>query len=99
MRDVVAIIPPSAEPVDVEPVVGDVIFESYTGVGANSVVMPDNVIPEGTTIGALSFVPPKFPFAAWSVYAGVPVKLVGQRDRARVTAQVKLLRTRLGLQD
>jgi acetyltransferase-like isoleucine patch superfamily enzyme len=66
---------------------GDVILERLTGVGANSVVMPDNHVPEGTAIGALSFVPPRFDFEPWSVYAGCPVRLVNRRNRDSVLRQ------------
>lgn len=77
------------------PIEGDVILGDYTGVGANSVVMPDNHIPEGTAIGALSFVPPRYRFEPWSVYAGAPIRKVGGRNRDRVLAQAELLRQRL----
>jgi acetyltransferase-like isoleucine patch superfamily enzyme len=93
-NDLVAIIPSGVEVGD-KPITGDVVFENYTGAGANSVVMPDNVVPEGTTIGALSYVPARFPFDPWSVYAGVPIRRVGARNRERVLAQVESIRQRL----
>lgn len=68
---------------------GDVILGDYTGVGANSVVMPDNRIPEGTVVGALSFVPQGFKFEPWSVYAGIPLRKVGNRNRDMVLKQVE----------
>jgi acetyltransferase-like isoleucine patch superfamily enzyme len=68
---------------------GDVIFGKYTGCGANSVVMPDNMIPEGTVIGALSFVPMRFKFDEWSVYAGCPVRKVGERNKEAVLKPLK----------
>jgi acetyltransferase-like isoleucine patch superfamily enzyme len=68
-----------------------------TGVGANSVIMPDNEIPEGTVIGALSYVPPRFPFEPWSVYAGIRVRLVGRRNRDSVVRQVEKLKAQLDL--
>jgi len=57
--------------------------------------MPDNVVPEGATIGALSYVPPRFQFEPWTVYAGAPIRRVAARDRDRVLAQVDLLRQRV----
>jgi len=95
-RDLVAIVPAEAGDIGDEPITGDVIFENYTGVGANAVIMPGNTIPDGTTIGALSYVPPRFAFEPWTVYAGAPIRRVGARDRARVLAQANLLRQRLG---
>jgi acetyltransferase-like isoleucine patch superfamily enzyme len=93
-RDLVTIIPPGVGDIGDEPILGDVCFENYTGAGANTVIMPGNIIPEGTTIGALSFVPERFAFDAWSVYAGTPIRRVGSRDRARVLAQAALTRRR-----
>jgi acetyltransferase-like isoleucine patch superfamily enzyme len=94
-RDLITIVPPGAGEIGDAPIAGDVIFGNYTGVGANSVIMPDNVIPEGAAIGALSYVPPRFAFEPWTVYAGTPIRRVGARDRDRVLAQANLLRSRL----
>jgi len=87
-NDLVTIVPAEAG-IDEKPIQGDVIFGNYTGLGANSVVMPRNEVPEGTVIGALSFVPSGFTLEPWSVYAGIPVKYRGERDRKRVLEQAK----------
>ena len=71
------------------PVAGDVIIGNMCGIGANSVIMPNNNIPEGTVIGALSFVPARFTFKPWSVYAGIPIKFIKKRNKKRILAQVK----------
>jgi len=94
-QDLVAIVPDWAAPIGDAPIAGDVSIADYTGVGANSVIMPGNDIPVGTTLGALSFVPPGFRFEPWSVYAGAPIRLVGRRNRERVLQQAELLRARL----
>jgi len=91
-EDLVMITPPGLELDGLEPVEGDVIFGDYTGAGANAVIMPDNHIPEGTVIGALSFVPPRSRLKPWTVYAGVPVRPVGRRNRARVLRQAAQVR-------
>lgn len=78
-------------------IAGDVTIGNYTGVGANAVIMPDNEIPEGVTIGALSFVPPGFRFEPWSVYAGTPIRKVKARNRASVMAEAERVRAALGL--
>ena len=49
--------------------------------------MPSNDIPEGTTIGALSFVPTAFAFEPWTVYAGIPIRRISARDRDAVLRQ------------
>ena len=94
-NDIVCIIPPGVDEVKTSLIEGDVTMHDYTAVGANAVVMPRNDVPEGTVIGALSFVPPQFAFEPWSVYAGVPVRRVGPRNRAAVTEHAALLRARI----
>jgi acetyltransferase-like isoleucine patch superfamily enzyme len=98
-RDLVVIVPQGIGDVPQNRISGDVTMERYTGVGANSVVLPDNHIPEGTVIGALSFVPSRFKFEPWSVYAGSPIRLVRQRDRVSVLAQVQVIEDGLRLRD
>ena len=95
VRDIVTVIPTGVPDPKQHQIAGDVIFGDYTAVGANSVVMPGNEIPEGTVIGALSFVPARFAFDEWSVYAGIPIRLVGRRDRDAVLAQARRLRSAL----
>ena len=60
---------------------------------ANAVVMPRNHVPEGTVIGALTYVPPDFPFEPWSAYAGIPVSdrltVEGAPDKAARPARAK----------
>ena len=97
VHDIVTIVPVGLDLEESTPIEGDVILGDCTGVGANSVIMPDNHIPEGTTIGALSFVPPRFAFEPWTVYAGAPVRRVRARDRDRVLRQAESLRRHLEL--
>jgi acetyltransferase-like isoleucine patch superfamily enzyme len=93
-NDVVCIMPPGVD-VKAHLIQGDVTAGQYTAIGSNTVVMPDNVIPEGTVIGALSFVPARFAFEPWSVYAGVPIRKIGPRNRTAVTEQVAALRAHI----
>src|SRR3989338_395879 len=62
VNDVVTILPPEWGAIKEHLITGDVTCGPLTAVGANSVVMPRNIIPEGTVIGAVSFVPPGFSF-------------------------------------
>ena len=96
-NDIIAILPEGCEDIDTNPIEGDVTIENYCGIGANTVVMPSNRIPEGVAVGALSFVPPSFRFEPWTVYAGIPVRYVRSRNRERVMGQVRRMRERLGL--
>lgn len=70
---------------------GNVTIGKMCGVGANTVIMPNNTIPDGTVIGALSFVPSNFSFKPWSVYAGIPIKFIKKRNKKKVLQQVELL--------
>jgi len=80
---------PSALNVNKKMLSGNVVFENYTGIGANSVVLPNNIIPEGTVIGALSFVPFNFQFESWSVYVGTPIKKINVRNKELIYQQIK----------
>jgi len=91
VNDLVTIIPPGIEQVKSNLIRGGVIMGNYTAVGANSVIMPDNHLPEGTAIGALSFVPVAFEFRPWGVYTGIPVRFLRSRNRESVMVQVHRL--------
>lgn len=91
VNDIITIIPEGLGDVKTHLISGDVTMEDYTAIGSNSVVMPKNTIPIGTTIGALSFVPAEFDFKPWSVYAGTPIRFIRARNKANVLAQAKKL--------
>lgn len=74
-----------------KPIAGNVSIGNMCGVGANSVIMPGNEIPDGTVVGALSFVPAEYMFKPWSVYAGSPIRLLKKRNKSRVLKQAKQL--------
>lgn len=95
VNDVVAILPEGVGAIKAHLIEGDVSLANCTAVGSNTVVMPGNHVPEGTVIGALSFVPARFEFEEWSVYAGIPVRLIRRRNREAVVAQSELLKQRL----
>ena len=91
VNDIVTIVPAAAGTVKTHLIEGDVVIGNFTAVGSNSVVMPGNEIPDGTVIGALSFVPPRFTFEPWSVYAGTPIRLIRRRNKDNVLSQIKQL--------
>lgn len=97
VNDVVMIMPPGldAEEIKEHLISGDVTFGRCTAVGSNAVIMPNNTIPEGTTIGALSFVPAGFAFEPWSVYAGTPIRKIRPRNKAAVLSQVERIELHL----
>jgi acetyltransferase-like isoleucine patch superfamily enzyme len=95
VNDVVVLLPPEAEDVKQNMTQGNVRFGNYTAAGSNSVVMPGNEVPEGTVIGALSFVPANFAFEPWSVYAGTPIRFIRPRNRENVLDQVSRIEAML----
>ena len=58
---------------------GKVILEKYVQLGANTIVMPDVSIKEGTCVGAMSFV--NKGLEEWGIYAGIPCKKIKNRKR------------------
>ena len=75
---------------------GDVTFHEYATIGAGALVMPDNELPEGVAVGALSYVPQRFKFEPWTVYSGNPIRKLMARDRANVLKQTDKIRAFLG---
>lgn len=55
-----------------------VIFETHTGLGAHSIVMPGVTIGIGTAIGAMSVVYESL--NPWGIYAGNPVRFLKRRS-------------------
>lgn len=74
---------------EVKEIQGNVTLGKYTGVGTNSVIMPNNDIPEGVCIGALSFVPSNYKFEPWTVYAGRPIRPIKKRNKENVINTLK----------
>lgn len=89
VNDLVTILPPGCPEVKEHLITGDVTLANFTAVGTNSVIMPDNHVPEGTVIGALSLVPAHFQFKPWSVYAGVPIRFIKARNEVSVRSQIE----------
>jgi acetyltransferase-like isoleucine patch superfamily enzyme len=94
VNDLVTIIPPDVEQVKKHLMRGNVTLDNYTAVGSNSVVLPGNHMPEGTAIGALSFVPAAFEFRPWSVYTGIPIR--NNKHAAKQFSNGPRLRSNLG---
>lgn len=74
----------------VKEITGPVTIDKYCGIGSNSVVMPNNHIPEGVCIGAMSFVPTNFQFEPWTLYAGIPIRKICNRDKDKILSSIKL---------
>jgi len=79
---------------------GTVELGNFATVGVNSVVLPNVVIPEGTTVGALSFIKQNTTLEPWSVYCMKNGKLtkIADRNKTNVLRQANLVMERLGLE-
>lgn len=58
---------------------GKVRLEKFVQLGANTVVMPNLSIKEGTSVGAMSFVNKNL--EKWGIYAGIPCRRIKERKR------------------
>lgn len=96
VNDAAVIFPNNMTHLKTHTISGDIILGDYVTIGANTVVMPNQIIPDGVTIGAMSFVPSKFKFKSWSVYAGCPkLKFICKRNKKNVLNEIKELRKHL----
>lgn len=62
--------------------VGQISIGRHSIVGANSTILPNVDLCEGAAIGANSLV--KTTLKPWTLYAGIPVKEIRERDRERI---------------
>ena len=67
---------------------GKVILEKYVQIGANTVIMPNIVLREGTCVGAMSFV--KESTSCWKIYAGIPCKEIKERSKKIIDLSKKI---------
>jgi acetyltransferase-like isoleucine patch superfamily enzyme len=57
---------------------GNVILEKHVLIGSNSVILPNIILKEGTSVGAISLVNKST--EKWNIYAGIPIKLIKKRN-------------------
>ncbi len=58
---------------------GNIILEPHVIVGANSVILPNIILKEGTAIGSQSLVNKST--EPWSIYGGSPAKFIKERKK------------------
>ena len=63
---------------------GDIEFKDYSGVASGVIVMPGVTLPEGATVGAMSFVYTRNFLTPWSIWIGNPLKHHKDRNKAEV---------------
>lgn len=66
-----------------------VILEKHVIVGCGSVVLPDTVIGEGTSVGAMSMVGKSL--EPWGIYVGCPAKRIKERKKTLLECEKKLI--------
>ena len=70
-----------------------IIMEKHAGIFSSAVILPGVVLREGAVVGALSLV--NRSLEPWSIYAGVPAKLIKPRPKEEILQQeAKLLQVR-----
>ncbi|MDD2299277.1 MAG: hypothetical protein PHU69_06495 [Fermentimonas sp.] len=62
--------------------IGSIFINKHCIVGAGSVVLPNSILEEGSAVGALSLV--KGILERYTLYAGVPARIIGQRDEQEI---------------
>lgn len=61
---------------------GNIVIGCHCIVGASTVVLPRVRFADGASVGALSLV--KQNLKAWTLYAGIPARELGRRDKAGI---------------
>jgi acetyltransferase-like isoleucine patch superfamily enzyme len=69
-----------------------VIFEKYSILGTNAVVLPGVTLAEGSVIGANSVVTKDT--EPWKIYAGCPAKPIKDREKGNIEEYEKILKNR-----
>lgn len=69
-------------------ILGEVILEKYVQLGANTVVMPNVRIGEGSVVGAMTFVNKNL--EDWGIYAGIPCKKIKDRNKNVILLSKKI---------
>lgn len=72
---------------------GDIRIGRHCIVGAGSVVMPNVTIADGAAVGALSLV--KKDLKPWTLYAGIPARILKARDKDAILELEKKYRDSL----
>jgi NAD(P)-dependent dehydrogenase (short-subunit alcohol dehydrogenase family)/acetyltransferase-like isoleucine patch superfamily enzyme len=67
---------------------GDIILENHVLIGANSLVLPNVILKEGTSVAALSLI--KKDTEPWKIYGGCPAKVLKDRHQNCLILEKKL---------
>jgi acetyltransferase-like isoleucine patch superfamily enzyme len=96
VNDLGNILPSDMSDIKTNVMKGNVTLGNAVTIGANTVIMPDNKIPNGVCIGAMSFVPSRFKFEPWTVYAGSPkLRVIKKRNKENVLREIREIEKRV----
>ena len=68
---------------------GPVRLEAYVIIGAESIVLPNVTIGEGTSVGALSLISRNLP--EWGMFSGRPLRRLGDRSKKLLELRIELI--------
>jgi len=71
---------------------GDILMKKYTGIGGNSIILPNVTFNEGAVLGSLSLVPADMELKSWTLYAGIPAKPIRERNKKVILKQVEAVK-------
>lgn len=61
---------------------GSIFIKRFSQIGSGSVILPNVTLEEGVVVGAMSLV--KNDLKAWSIYVGIPVKFIKNRNNGLI---------------
>jgi dTDP-4-amino-4,6-dideoxy-D-glucose acyltransferase len=70
-------------------ITASVIFENFSSIGTNAVVLPGITLGEGSVVGACALVTKNT--EPWTIYAGIPAKPMKIRSKNKMVAMAKEL--------
>jgi galactoside O-acetyltransferase len=73
--------------------ISHVIIEGHAIIGTNAVIFPGVTIGQGAAVGACAVVRKDLP--AWGIYAGEPLRKIGERDRVAILEKRRLFLEKL----
>ncbi|HMP89629.1 MAG TPA: hypothetical protein PJ991_05485 [Kiritimatiellia bacterium] len=65
-------------------ITADIVLGDHVLFGANTVVLPGTIVPEGLAAGACTVLSPKIKLEPWTVYVGNPARPIKTRNREQL---------------
>jgi len=68
---------------------GDIILKKHVIIGANSIILPNITLKEGTAVGTSSLINKNT--EEWKIYAGNPAKIIKNREKKCIEHELNLI--------